>query len=409
MEPMMRSDNELAPGADAPAGPRTGSFAIPLTIGGAVLAVLVLGGTLIHHAESKTNHVALSAEAKPVSVVEAKATSFRAHRTYVGRLDPWVAASVGPQFVSAYVDTVLVRPGDVVRRGQVIATLDCRNANAMARAVDMQARALDAQQQALSHESSRVTSMLNGGFVSPNEAEQKSAQSSSKQAELLAEKAKLIGTSLEVNDCILRAPFDGDIASRSIDPGAFVRPGAAIVSVVDRGTVRMTVDVPENDFDVVAPGKAIRLFEYATQKEITGTITRRAPAADPGTRTVHAEVDVPDPNHEIPVGTTGELRVDVGEPIPATAIPLAAASVTDTKSTLYVVDGDTAHGKTFVALGEAEGVLFVRPSDLPAGARVVTQGRSVLKDGDRVAAKNEALASADASSPGAPPVAGAKR
>ncbi len=379
-----------------------GSLTIPLTIGGAVVVVLALGGLLIHRAESATNHVALSSAPKPVSVVEAKATSFRGQRMYVGRLDPWVEANVGPQFVSAYVDTVLVRPGAIVRQGQVLATLDCRNANAMSQAVDMQARALDAQQKALSDEATRVTGMLDGGFVSPNEAEQKSAGSAAKQAELLAEKAKLIGTSLEVNDCVLRAPFDGDIARRSIDPGAFVRPGVSIVSVVDRSTVRMTADVPENDFEVVAPGKAIRLFEYATGREITGTITRRAPAADPGTRTVHVEVDIPDPKREIPVETTGELRVDVGEPVAATEVPLAAASVTDTKSTLYVVDGDTAHGKTFEALGEAQGKLFVRPSDLPAGTRVVTQGRSILKDGDRVAAKLEAEPSAEAAPPAAP-------
>ena len=405
MEPSMPDDDRGAEQSQHPRAAKSFS-AIPLTIGAAVVAVLVLGGALIQHAESKTNHVALSSEAKPVSVVEAKATSFRGHRTYVGRLDPWVSASVGPQFVSAYVNTVLVRPGDVVRQGQVLATLDCRNANAMAQAVDMQARALDAQQKALSHESSRVSSMLDGGFVSPNEAEQKSAQSSSKEAELLAEKAKLVGTSLEVNDCILRAPFDGDIATRSIDPGAFVRPGTAIVSVVDRSTVRMTVDVPENDFDVVAPGKVIRLFEYATGKEIAGTITRRAPAADPGTRTVHVEVDVPDSNREIPVGTTGELRVDVGDAVRATEIPLAAATVTDTKSTLYVVDGDVAHGKTLVALGESQGVLYVRPEDLPPGSRVVTQGRSVLKDGDRVTARLEEEARIDAAASSASPKAG---
>jgi RND family efflux transporter MFP subunit len=394
MEPTAppRSDPAVAP-ARSP---------VPLVIGSGVLALLVAGGLLIRHAESKVNHVALASEPKPVTVVEAAATSFRAQRAYVGRLDPWIAASVGPQFVSAYVDTVLVRPGASVKRGQVLATLDCRNANAMAAAVDMQARALDEEQRALSHESSRVTSMLDGGFVSPNEAEQKSAQSSAKEAELLAEKAKLVGTSLEVNDCILRAPFDGDVATRTIDPGAFVRPGASIVSIVDRGTVRLTVDVPENDFDVVVPGKPVRILEYATGKEISGSITRRAPAADASTRTVHVEVDIADLNREIPVGTTGELRVDVGAPIPATSIPLAAANVTDTKSTVFTVNGDTTHAKTFVALGESSGLLYAKPADLAPGTQVVTQGRSLLKDGDRVAAKLEGAVVGDAASPPAP-------
>jgi membrane fusion protein, multidrug efflux system len=362
---------------------------IPIAIVGGVVAIVVAGVVLVSRAESRTNHVALSSEAKPVSVVEVKATHYRERKTYVGRLDPWIAANVGPQFVSAYVDTVLVRPGATVKRAQVLATLDCRNASAMASAVAMQARALDAQQTALSHESVRVSSMLDGGFVSPNEAEQKSAQSAAKEAELLAEKAKLVGTSLEVNDCILRAPFDGDVSARAIDPGAFVRPGATIVSIVDRSTVRMTADVPENDFAVVAPGKDVRILEYATGKEIGGTITRRAPAADPSTRTVHVEIDIPDPNREIPVGTTGELRVDVGEAVPAVELPLAAANVADARATVFAIDGDVAHPKTFVPLGELGGMLFAKPADLAAGSKVVTQGRAVLKDGDRVLAKVE--------------------
>jgi membrane fusion protein (multidrug efflux system) len=406
MDPVSAKHDEAVPGGQPPPPGGERSLAIPVGIVVGALLVLALGGALLYQAESKTNQVALASEAKRVSVVEAKPASFRPQRTYIGRLDPWISANVGPQFVSAYVNTVLVRPGAAVVRGQVLATLDCRNANATAQAVDMQARALDEQQKALSHESTRVSSMLDGGFVSPNEAEQKSAQSAAKQAELLAEKAKLVGTSLEVNDCILRAPFDGDVATRTVDPGAFVRPGTAIVSVVERTTVRMVVDVPENDFGVVAPGKVIALLVYATGKEIVGTITRRAPAADPGTRTVHVEVDVPDPNREIPVGTTGELRVDVGEPIPATSIPLAAATVTDTKSSIYVVEGEVAHGRTFVALGEAQGVLFVKPGDLPPGTRVVTQGRSLLKDGDRVSAKLEPDTQSDAAASAEPSVGG---
>ena len=382
---------------DARRGPHQKRGAlVPLVVGGGVIGVLVLGGALIFAAESHVNRVALATAPKPVSIIEAKAAMYHPQRSYVGRIDPWVSASVGPQFVSAYVDTVLVRPGAQVKRGQVLATLDCRNASAMARAVDMQARALDAQQKALSDESSRVSSMLDGGFVSTNEAEQKSAMSSAKEAELLAEKAKLIGTSLEVNDCILRAPFDGDVATRTIDPGAFVRPGVALVSVVDRSTVRMTADVPENDFEDVAPGRTARILLYATGKDIAGTITRRAPAADPGTRTVHVEIDIPDPHHDIPVGTTGELHVDVGAPVDATEIPLSAATVTDNKSSAYVVIGDEAHAKTFHPLGESQGLLYVKPADFPAGTRVVTQGRTFLRDGDKVAAKLEEQAVSDA-------------
>src|SRR5262249_42931722 len=159
------------------------------------------------------------------------------------------------------------------------------------------------------------------------EAENKTAESVAKQAELLAANAKLLRASLEVDDCIMRAPFDGEVSDRSSDPGAFARPGTSIVTIVDRKTVRIAADVPETDFAVVAPARDVKIRTIATGKEMTAKIARRSPAADPHTRTVHFEIDLSDPSRDIPVGTTAELTIDVGEPIPATEIPLAAASV----------------------------------------------------------------------------------
>jgi membrane fusion protein, multidrug efflux system len=312
-----------------------------------------------------------------------------------------VQAAVGPQLVSAYVDTVLVRPGAVVKKGDVIATLDCRNASATSRAVAMQARALEARQLAVAHEATRVQGLLEGGFVSPNEAEQKTAQSASEQAQLLATQAKLLGSALEVNDCVLRSPFDGEIATRSIDPGAFVRPGTSIVAVVDRSVVRVSGDAPEVDFSVVAPGTLVHIRLLSTGKELDGKVSRRAPSADDATRTVHFEIDLPNADRSIPVGTTGELRIEVGEPAPALEIPLSVASVRGTKASVFVVEAGVAHLRSVRMLGEIAGKIFVEPS-LGRDARVVAEGRALLSDGDRVDAREEAPPAAPSST--APPL-----
>jgi membrane fusion protein, multidrug efflux system len=370
----------------APSPPARGSKTVPLVVGGAVGAVLLLGGALIWHAESRVNKVALSDSPKGVSVTLARATPYQPSRTYVGTLAPWLAASIGPQLVSAYIDTVLVRPGAIVKRGEVLATLDCRDASAANQAVAMSARAIDARQKALASESARVQDLLAGKFVSPNEAEQKSSASAAEAAELESMKAKLSHSTLEVSDCVLRAPFDGEIATRSMDPGGFVRPGMAIVSIVDRSTVRLEADVPEIDFKVVPPGTAVRITVSATKQELLGVISRRAPAADPSTRTVHFEVDLIDPSRHIPVNTTGEARLEVGAPEPATEVPLYAASVRGNKATVYVIDGDVAHQRTVDVKGEIGGSLFVDTS-LAAGAQIVTQGRALLTEGDHVSVK----------------------
>ena len=377
--------------AAAPAAqgaPPAGGRLVPLVLGAAVLSVLAVGGLLIWRSESKTNKIALASSPKPVTVTAAKAKDFQPSRVYVGTLESWLTASIGPQLVSAYVDTVLVRPGAVVKRGEVLATLDCRDASAQSQGVAMEARAIDARQKALASESARLRTLLAGNFVSANEAEQKAAQSSAEDAQLQAMKAKLTRSTLEVGDCILRAPFDGEVATRTIDPGAFVRPGVSIVSVVDRSTVRLSADAPEIDFDVIAPGRQVRIQVTATRQELVGVIARRAPSADPSTRTVHFEVDLHDPERRIPVGTTGEARLDVGEPVPATELPIYAAAVRGKKATVFVIEGDVARARTIAVRGEIGGSLFV-DTELKPGSLIVTEGRALLVDGDHVTMKVE--------------------
>ena len=104
---------------------------------------LVLGAWLVWltlRAESRTNHVALAQSPRSVTVIRAAAAPFVPSRRYVASVEPWLEARVGPQLVSAYVETVLVRPGDAVRKGDVLATLDCRHAGAASEAVAMMKR-----------------------------------------------------------------------------------------------------------------------------------------------------------------------------------------------------------------------------------------------------------------------------
>lgn len=376
----------------APADVRRTAF-IPALVVLGVLVVLSLGGVLLRHAEAGINHVALAAAPKPVTVMAVQATTFRGSRTYVGTLEPWVLAAIGPQLVSAFVDTVLVRPGEVVKKGDVLATLDCRNASATSQAVAMQARALDARQKAVAHEAARVQGLLEGGFVSPNEAEQKAAQSASEQAQLLATQAKLLGTALEVNDCILRAPFDGEVATRNVDPGAFARPGTAIVSIVDRAIVRVTADAPEVDFDVVAPGTQVDVHVLSTGQDLVAQVSRRAPVADESTRTIRFEIDVPNRDRMIPVGTTSELRIDVGQPVTAVEVPLSAVSVRGSKGSIFVVENGAARARSVPVLGEVAGKIYL-DATLAPGSLVVLEGRALLNDGDKVQASVEHAASA---------------
>src|SRR5262249_11235323 len=140
-------------------------------IGGTVAAIVVLL-LLQWRVHSEQNQDAQNAHPKGVTVAVAHAAEYREAQRYIGTLEPWQQAHVGPQWSSAYVDTVLVRPGQAVKKGEVIATLDCRQAANANSAIAAQARALEAKQTAISGEATRVEGLLERGYVSQNEVEQ---------------------------------------------------------------------------------------------------------------------------------------------------------------------------------------------------------------------------------------------
>jgi RND family efflux transporter MFP subunit len=358
----------------------------PLVAGGAALLGLSLLG-LVQLGASRRQAEPLAALPRGVTVTKAVARPFRPERRYVGRVAPWLEAQLGPQVVSAFVDTVRVRPGDPVKRGDVLATLDCRSAAGSNDSVRAQARSIEERQRAMAAEASRLGNLLAGGFVSANELEQKKAQASADLAQLDATRATLRARDVEVADCTLRAPFDGEVAHRLVDPGAFVRPGSPVVTVVDRHQVRVVVDAPEVDFAQLEVGTPVEVGLLATDEKVKATVSRRAPAASDTTRSVEIEVDLP--GRGVPTGTTADVRVEVGKPIAAVEIPLLAAKVKDEEAAVFTVDARGVVSQRPVrVLGERRGALFV--DGLEPGALVVTQGRNGLADGVVVAATEAA-------------------
>lgn len=361
---------------------------VPMLLGGAGLVVVGVLALLQTRATARTNHVALASEPKGVSVVTATASEYRPSHRYVGRIEPWMMARIGPQLLSGYVETVLVRPGDVVKRGAVLATLNCSVASSSSAAVAAQARALQERQRALASEATRLEQLSQDGFVAANELDQKRAGLLSGSAQVDALRAQLAGKSLEVQDCLLRAPFDGEIGERSMDPGSFARPGSTLVSVVDRHLLRVVADAPETDAVGLQVHTVVKLHLLASGATIEATVSRRAPSADPITRTVHFEIDLEPSVAAVPVGTTAEIHAELGDPTAVSQIPLTAAKVRGESAAVFVLEGDVVHARTVEVVGERGGMLFVARSLAP-GTVIVNEGRSKLAEGDRVHVKGD--------------------
>ncbi len=309
---------------------------VPAAIAGFLLCMLI-GGLILFRSHRMRATPATTEEVEAsVTVTPATSTVYANTRRYVGRLEPWAHAMVGPKTLSAYVAAVMVRPGDDVVKGDVLATLDCRNA-----------LAASPQHQA------------------PDAALSRAA-----------------------GDCTFRAPFDGEVATRTADPGTFVAPGQAILTLVDRSTVRLVIDVPEADFNAVKPGTAVTIRSLATGGTVTSRISRRAPAADMNSHAVSVEIDLTDDEQMLPLGTTAEVTSQLGEPAAASEIPATAAKVRGDIATVMVLDGETVSRVRVKLLGERDGKVYVEPS-LAAGTQVVVDSNRQLRDGDHVVVRKD--------------------
>lgn len=136
------------------------------------------------------------------------------------------------------------------------------------------------------------------------------------------------------------APFDGLVVARNADTFDFVLPrtgdpssmqrapylapsnSASPIYVVDRtDVVRVYVDVPEFDADYVHAGsKAMVLIRGYRDEEIPAKVTRTAWALNAASRTLRAEIDMPNPNGEIRPGMYAYGYVIIDRPA-ARAIP----------------------------------------------------------------------------------------
>jgi multidrug efflux pump subunit AcrA (membrane-fusion protein) len=103
----------------------------------------------------------------------------------------------------------------------------------------------------------------------------------------------------------VRAPFDGLVARRAVQTGDFPGRGAGskaepLFVVVRTDSVRIAIDVPEANVPFVKTGmRALVRFPAAKGKEFQATVSRIAGALDPGTRTLRAEIDLPNPEGKL--------------------------------------------------------------------------------------------------------------
>src|SRR6516162_3036802 len=212
------------------------------------------------------------------------------------------------------------------------------------------------------------------------------SQVNTQQAQVANQQAALRNAQIAVADATIAAPFDGIVVSRSLDPGAYVTPGTStpILQIADLDQIDVLVNVTEVQMTLLRVGAPVQIqVDAYPDRTFQGRVSRIAGGIDPMTRTVQAEIDIPNPGHPLRPGMYATVSLAAGEDANVLVIPLAALVSVGDQHAVWVVTDNIAHQRP-VTVGRAVGDQVEVTGGLSDGDLIVARGVDLVRDGQRV-------------------------
>jgi RND family efflux transporter MFP subunit len=134
----------------------------------------------------------------------------------------------------------------------------------------------------------------------------------------------------------VRAPFDGAVTERFVDPGAFIQQGK-LLSIVDVSKVRVLVDVPESEVRFAPAGtEALVHLDALPGKSLRGQISRSSGSLDAAMRTMRVEIDLPNADGSILPGMFARVQLGLERHPNVLVVPSKAVSMQQDKSFVFI-------------------------------------------------------------------------
>lgn len=210
------------------------------------------------------------------------------------------------------------------------------------------------------------------------------------QSQVAVEKANLDRLSTLMAYTTVRAPFDGVITQRHVDPGAFVRSAAEsattpLLTVARVDYLRLVLNVPESDAPYVGVGTQLEAQCNALGSEpLRVNVTRTAMALRENTRTMRAEADIDNPDGRLLPGLYARTTVLLETEAQALMIPSKAVRVRGTEISVLVADGTVARAKP-IRLGYDDGIWAQVTGGLTGDEQIIVAASGAVAPGAPIA------------------------
>lgn len=332
-----------------------------------------------------------------VELAAVKRSEIIERMTVVGNLVGAETVEAVPK-VSGRLDTVTVRLGDRVRKGQPLATVEDSEIRQQVKqaqasfevsAATIRQRAADLKLAQTNLDRSRNLfdrQLIPKQTFDDTDARYQAAaaQVDLAQAQYAQAQARLDELKINLANTVIASPVSGFVGKRVLDAGAWVTPNSSFISVVDIGVVRLVANIVEKDLRRITQGMAADVEVDAYPDEhFTGRVAHVAPVLDPATRTAPIEVEIQNSQFRLKPGMYAKVSFTVEHRRNILTVPTNAIVDVGGKKGVFVPgDGNVASFQA-VELGMSD-PKQVEVTGLAEGTRIITTGATALRQGDRI-------------------------
>src|SRR5438552_1728187 len=282
--------------------------------------------------------------------------------------------------VAGYLKTITVDKGDRVKEGDLIADIEVPEMLADLARYKAEVEVAELDYKRLSESQKKLPDLVVPQTVDNAKGKLDVAKASLERTETLLGFAKIT------------APFSGVITKRMVDPGAFIpaatsgsaAQNAAIVTLTDFNRVRVQVAVPELETSLVATDQPVKVtVDGLPGRGFDGKVTRFSYTLDEASKTMLAEIELPNPKLELRPGMYAIVKIGIERKEDALLVPVDALVVEKAGAFVFTVVDNKAK-KTPVKTGFNDGTNVEIVSGVKAGQPVILVGKRVLSDGQAV-------------------------
>lgn len=301
--------HNLAPHCARSLAPHRVSATSPMTIRHSLLLVAALALSACGRKSQSSAGAAPEVLVGPEAVVVADVAMISTGPALSGALAAERTAAIRAE-VNGQVMAILREPGDRVVAGETLARIDDRaiaDAWLSARSGVTQGElAADIAKRELE----RATRLNAAGAIAERDLENARRANLAAQAQLEDAKARLAQAQKQKDATVVKAPYAGLVAERTVNAGDVVAPGAPLFTVIDPATMRLDASIPASQLGAVRLGAPVNFTVTGyPDRRFKGTITHIAPSADATTRQVRVIARIPNTGSGLVAGLFAEGRV----------------------------------------------------------------------------------------------------